>query len=80
VKSTNSPKKKAKSTKPVKASEKPVKAQEWVMPVEVKEWIDQASSRLQRLASEVARLKEENHTLKVGLKFAEKRILQQEEN
>jgi len=74
VKSTTLPKKKAKSIKPEKAQ----KVAEWVMPVEVSDWIEHASSRLQRLASEVARLKEENSKLKVGLKFAEKRILQQD--
>ena len=67
--------KKTKRTKPVKA----VKAAEWEMPVEVAEWIDQATSRLQRLSSEVARLKEENAKLKIGIKFAEKRILSAED-
>ena len=66
---------KTKRTKPVKA----VKAAEWEMPVEVKESIDQATSRLQRLSSEVVRLKEENAKLKIGIKFAEKRILSAED-
>ena len=34
------------------------------MPVEVKEWIDQASSRLAYMTSEIERLKEENQKLK----------------
>lgn len=74
MKSTTKPKKKAKSIKP----QKPVKAQEYLMPIEVRDWIEQASSRLQRLSSEVDRLKVENAELKAYRKFAEKRILRSE--
>jgi outer membrane murein-binding lipoprotein Lpp len=48
------------------------------MPIEVRDWIEQASSRLQRLSSEVDRLKVENAELKAYRKFAEKRILRSE--
>ena len=45
------------------------------MPVEVKEWIDQASSRLAYMTSEIARLKEENKQLKRTHKLMEQRIM-----
>jgi predicted RNase H-like nuclease (RuvC/YqgF family) len=45
------------------------------MPQEVKNWIDQASSRLAHLTSEVERLKEENRRLKVTVRSQEHRIM-----
>jgi len=45
------------------------------MPQEVKDWIDQASSRLNRLQSEVERLKEENLKLKKTVRFQEHKIM-----
>ena len=45
------------------------------MPVEVKEWIDQASSRLAYMTSEIARLKAENKQLKRTHKLMEQRIM-----
>ena len=48
---------------------------EFSMPVEVKNWIESANSRLSYLTSEVQRLKEENAKLKAGIRFAEHRIL-----
>jgi hypothetical protein len=48
------------------------------MPVEVKEWVEQAWSRIKHLEGEVARLKKENADLKTYRKFAEDRILKAE--
>ena len=45
------------------------------MPVEVKEWIDQASSRLAYMTSEIERLKEENQKLKRANKVMEQRVM-----
>lgn len=50
----------------------------YFMPQEVKEWIEQASSRLKHLQGEVDRLKEENRQLKAYKRFAESRILRSE--
>ena len=38
--------------------------QTFAMPVEVKDWIDQASSRMNHMRSEIDRLKEENKQLR----------------
>lgn len=74
MKSTTLPKKKAKSTKPEKAQ----KVAEWVMPVEVSDWIEHASSRIKHLTGQLEKLKTENADLKTYRKFAEKRILRSE--
>lgn len=74
MKSTTLPKKKAKSTKPEKAQ----KVAEWVMPVEVSDWIEHASSRIKHLTGQLEKLKLENADLKTYRKFAEKRILRSE--
>ena len=65
--------KKAVATTPVKRAVKP--EQEFSMPVEVKDWIDQAMSRLKSLQSKVDRLEAENKELKSYKKWAEHRIL-----
>lgn len=52
---------------------------QYSMPMEVKEWIDQASSRMRHMKSEIDRLKDENSKLKSYRKFAEHRILRSEE-
>ena len=50
-------------------------AEEFRMPVEVKDWIDQAMSRLKNLQSKVERLEAENKELKSYKRWAEHRIL-----
>jgi len=45
------------------------------MPMEVKDWIDQAMSRLKSMQSKVDRLEAENKELKSYKKWAEHRIL-----
>ena len=50
-------------------------ATEYRMPQEVKEWIDQASSRLAYMTSEIERLKEENKRLKQNHKIMETRVM-----
>jgi len=45
------------------------------MPLEVKNWIDQASSRMAHMTSEIARLKEENKQLKRTHKLMEQRVM-----
>ena len=50
-------------------------AEEFRMPIEVKDWIDQAMSRLKNLQSKIDRLSMENAELKSYKKWAENRIL-----
>jgi len=50
-------------------------SQQFRMPMEVKEWIDQASSRLAYMTSEIERLKEENQKLKRANKVMEQRVM-----
>ena len=49
--------------------------QQFRMPMEVKEWIDQASSRLAYMTSEIERLKAENKALKRSHKLMEQRVM-----
>jgi len=49
--------------------------QTFSMPMEVKDWIDQASSRMAHMTSEIARLKEENKQLKRSHKLMEQRVM-----
>jgi cell shape-determining protein MreC len=48
------------------------------MPQEVKNWIEQANSRLKHMQSEIDRLKQENVELKAYRKFAEHKITRSE--
>jgi cell division septum initiation protein DivIVA len=48
---------------------------QFAMPMEVKEWIDQASSRMAHMTSEIARLKDENKQLKRTHKLMEQRVM-----
>jgi len=58
------------------ASKKTTKTEpQFAMPMEVKEWIDQASSRMAHMTSEIARLKEENKQLKRTHKLMEQRVM-----
>jgi hypothetical protein len=50
-------------------------AQPFAMPVEVKDWIDQASSRMNHMRSEIDRLKEENKQLRRSHKLMEQRVM-----
>jgi cell division septum initiation protein DivIVA len=45
------------------------------MPVEVKDWIDQASSRMNHMRTEIERLKEENKQLRRSHKLMEQRVM-----
>ena len=66
------------SVKPLtKPLAKPIE-QKFNMPVEVRNWIDQAMSRMAHMQSEIDRLKMENTELKAYRKFAEHRILRSE--
>jgi hypothetical protein len=67
------PPKKAVATTPVKRAVQ--REQEFSMPMEVKDWIDQAMSRLKNLQSKVDRLEAENKELKSYKRWAEHRIL-----
>jgi hypothetical protein len=49
--------------------------QRFAMPVEVRDWIEQASSRIKHLTSEVERLKAENVTLRRANKVMEGRVM-----
>ena len=51
------------------------KTPKYDMPVEVKEWIDQANSRLAYMTTEIERLKEENKKLKRANKVMEQRVM-----
>jgi len=68
---------KAKAPTPTKkASTAPKKQEEtFAMPTEVKEWIDQAMSRMKNMQSKIDRLETENKELKSWRKWAEHRIL-----
>jgi predicted RNase H-like nuclease (RuvC/YqgF family) len=68
---------KAKAPAPAKkASTAPKKQeQQFAMPTEVKDWIDQAMSRMKSLQSKIDRLETENKELKSYKKWAEHRIL-----
>ena len=58
------------------AAKKTKKAEQtFAMPMEVKNWIDQASSRMAHMTSEIARLKEENKQLKRTHKLMEQRVM-----
>ena len=57
-----------------RAAVKP-KAEEFRMPMEVKDWIDQASSRMMSMRTEIDRLKEENIKLRRANKIMEQRVL-----
>jgi hypothetical protein len=45
------------------------------MPMEVKEWIDQASSRMMSMRTEIDRLKEDNDKLRRANKIMEQRVM-----
>jgi hypothetical protein len=64
---------KAPAKAPVKA--KPAPAEEFRMPTEVKEWIDQAASRMKSMQGKIDRLETEIVELKSYKKWAEHRIL-----
>ena len=49
--------------------------EEFRMPTEVKEWIDQASSRMSHMRTEIDRLKEENAKLRRANKVMEQRVM-----
>jgi hypothetical protein len=65
-------------TASTKAPKKAPKEPTYRMTLEVKNWIDQASSRIKFLTSEVQRLRQENQELKAYRAFAEQRILKSE--
>ena len=50
-------------------------AEEFRMPTEVKNWIDQASSRMSHMRTEIDRLKEENAKLRRANKVMEQRVM-----
>jgi len=64
-------------TKASKPASKPRQEPEptYHMPMEVKEWIDQATSRMRSLQAKIDRLELENIALKSYKKWAEHRIL-----
>lgn len=51
------------------------KEEEFRMPTEVKEWIDQASSRMSHMRTEIDRLKEDNLKLRRANKLMEQRVM-----
>lgn len=79
VKSAATPKKRAPAKKIVMEYTPPKKVvkreQEFSMPQEVKEWIDQAMSRMRSLQAKIDRLEVENRELKSYKRWAEHRIL-----
>ena len=64
----------AKKTTTKKTSVEP-RGEEFRMPLEVKEWIDQASSRLMSMRTEIDRLKEDNAKLRRANKVMEQRVM-----
>ena len=67
--------KKVELTPPKKAPVKKKVEEQFAMPMEVKEWIDQAMSRMRSLQAKVDRLEIENKELKSYKRWAEHRIL-----
>ena len=68
--------KKAPTKAPTKAVKAPTKREQMFdMPMEVKEWIDQASSRMKSMQGKIDRLERENNELKSYKRWAEHRIL-----
>lgn len=65
----------AKKTPQKRATKAVEPVQQYRMPQDVKDWIDQAESRLRHLGSEVARLKEENSNLKRDNRMMQQRVL-----
>lgn len=65
------------TAKKTAAKKTPVKKAEqtFAMPMEVKNWIDQASSRMAHMTSEIERLKEENKQLRRTHKLMEQRVM-----
>jgi len=61
--------------KPAAKKITPKAEEKYRMPMEVKNWIDQASSRMARMTSEIERLKEENKQLKRTHKLMEQRVM-----
>ena len=69
---------KAKAKAPKKAPRK-IADVTYLMPAEVKDWIERASSKINHLTSEVDRLKKENDELRGYRKWAEHRILRSDQ-
>jgi hypothetical protein len=67
-------KKAAVKPQPKRTAVKP-QAEEFRMPMEVKEWIDQADSRIRHLTTKLARLEEENVKLRRANKLMEARVM-----
>jgi hypothetical protein len=57
------------------ATKKQPQVPEYRMPVEVKDWMDQASSRIMSMRKEIDRLKEENKKLRNANKIMEQRVM-----
>ena len=68
-------KKKVATTPVATTPRKKVVEQEFSMPMEVKDWIDQAMSRIKSMQSKIDRLEVENKELKSYKRWAEHRIL-----
>lgn len=60
---------------PAKKTAPKSQAEEFRMPVEVKDWIDQAESRIRHLTTKVARLEEDNVKLRRANKVMEQRVM-----
>jgi hypothetical protein len=61
--------------KPRKAPRSALQQPVWVMPREIKDWIERAQSIMGHQRGEIDRLKAENADLKAYRKFAETRLL-----
>lgn len=63
------------SVQPSKKLSVQPKAEEFRMPTEVKDWIDQAMSRIRHMTNEIERLKEDNAKLRRANKLMEQRVM-----
>lgn len=63
------------SVQPTRKTSVQPREEEFRMPTEVKDWIDQAMSRIRHLTSEVERLKDENTKLRRANKLMEQRVM-----
>ena len=77
AKKTTAKKQSVEPSKTPKSIQKPMKyvEKEFAMPQEVKNWIDDAMSRIRHMTHEIERLKADNKALRMANKVMEQRVL-----
>ena len=77
AKKTTAKKQSVEPSKTPKSTQKPMKSveKEFAMPQEVKDWIDQASSRMMHMQTKISRLEADNKALRAANKVMEQRVM-----